>query len=155
MELGNEWILIRFSNNQDRDLVFYQRPWYVSGLNFVLIPWAPFFDPYNTQITRVDQWIRIPRLPSEFWEAAFLAELLKCVGSVVRVDQKTLLRLKGKFARVCVHIEVTKPLPGSITVSRVEGYLRVPLIYEGLHEVCPLCRGESHQLQSCPELPLP
>ena len=126
----------------------------MSGLNFVLIPWVPFFDPYNTQITGVDQWIRIPRLPWEFWEAEFLIELLKGVGSVVSFDQNTLLRLNGKFARVCVNIEVTKPLSGSITVSRVEGCLRVPLIYEGLHEVCPLCGGESHQLQSCPKLPL-
>jgi len=134
--------------------VFDQRPWYVSGLNFVLIPCVPFFDPYNTQISRVDQWIRFPRLPWEFWEAEYIAELLKCVGSVARIDQNTLLRLKGKFARVCVNIEVTKPLPGRITVSRAEGCLRVPLIYKGLHEVCPLCGGESYQLQTFPKLPL-
>lgn len=30
--------------------------------------------------------------------------------------------------------------------------MKVPLIYEGLHEVCPLCGGESHQLDSCPKL---
>jgi len=75
-------------------------------------------------------------------------------GSVVCIDQNTLLRLKGKFARVCVNIDVTKPLPRSITVSRAEGCLRVPVIYEGLHEVCPLCGGESHQLQSYPKFSL-
>lgn len=31
--------------------------------------------------------------------------------------------------------------------------MRVSLIYEGLHEVCPLCRGDSHQLDNCPKLP--
>jgi len=45
VELRNDWILIRFVNTQDKGLVFDQRPWYVSGLNFVLIPWVPFFDP--------------------------------------------------------------------------------------------------------------
>ena len=30
----------------------------------------------------------------------------------------------------------------------------MPLIYEGLHEVCPLCGGESHLFQSYPQLPL-
>ena len=154
VELGNEWILVRFANSNDRDLVFKQRPWYVSGLNFVLVPWVPFFDPFNTQITRVDQWLRIPRLPWEFWDATYLTDLLKSIGPVVRIDQNTLLRLKGKFARVCVNIDITKPLPGSITISRLAGCLRVPLIYEGLHEVCPLCGGESHVLQSCPNLPM-
>ena len=126
----------------------------MSGLNFVLIPWVPFFDPFTTQITRVDQWLRIPRLPWEFWEANYLTDLLKGIGPVVRIDQNTILRLKGKFARVCVNIDITKPLPGSVTVSRLAGCLRVPLIYEGLHEVCPLCGGESYILQSCPKLPL-
>jgi len=115
----------------------------VSGLNLVLLPWVPFFDPYNSPITSVDQWIRIPRLPWELWEADYLTDLLKCVGNVVRIDQNTLLRLKGKFARVCVNIDITKPLPGSITVSRAEGCIRVPVIFEGLHEVCPLCVGGS------------
>ena len=73
---------------------------------------------------------------------------------MVRIDQNTLLRLKGKFVRVCVNLDVTKPLRGSVSVVRPEGCLRIPLIYEGLHEVCPLCGRESHQLQSCPNLPL-
>ena len=60
---GNDWVMLRFANSQDKGLVYDQRPWYVNGLNFVLLPWATFFDPYNTLITRVDQWVRIPRLP--------------------------------------------------------------------------------------------
>ena len=72
---------------------------------------------------------------------------------MVRVDQNTLLRLKGKFARVCLNIDITHPLPGSLTIAREGLSMRVPLIYEGLHEVCPLCGGESHQLDSCPKLP--
>lgn len=63
------------------------------------------------------------------------------MGKIVRVDQNTLLRLKGKFARVCVNLDITKPLPGSITITAGELSMREPIIYEGLHEVCPLCGG--------------
>ena len=85
----------------------------MNGLNFVLIPWISFFDPYNTQITRVMR---------ELWEADYLSEILKHVGNVVRIDQNTLLRLKGKFVRVCVNIDITKPLPGfSPTLKLSEG----------------------------------
>ena len=55
---------------------------------------------------------------------------------------------------MCVTIDVTKPLPGSLTIARGDCSLRVPLIYEGLQEVCPLCGGDLHQLDSCPRLPL-
>lgn len=132
-------------------LVFDQRPWFVNGLNFVVICWVPFFDPYHTVITRVDQWIRIPRLPWEFWDMDCLRELLQHVGSIVRVDQNTLLCRKEKFARVCVNLDITKPLPGSLTIVKGDMAMRVPIIYDGLHEVCPLCGGESHQLEVCPK----
>jgi len=65
------------------------------------------------------------------------------------VDQNTLLRLKGKFARVCVHIDITEPLPGSLLVAFEGRSMKIPLIYEGLHEVCALCGTEDHQIDSC------
>jgi len=93
------------------------------------------------------------RLLWEFWDQDSLTELLKPVGTMVRVDQNTLLRLKGKFVHVCLNIDVTHPLPESITIAREGWSVKVPLVYEGLHEVYPLCGGESHQLDSCPKLP--
>jgi len=65
----------------------------------------------------------------------YLTDLLMHVGNIVKLDQNTLRRLKGKFAHICTNLDITKPLPGSLTVSRVESCLRVPLVYEGLHEV--------------------
>ena len=125
----------------------------MNGLNFVIQKWTPFSDSYSVVITHIDQWVRVPRLPWEFWDIDSLTDLLKTVSPVVRVDQNTLLRLKGKFARICLNIDITHPLPGSLTIARGSFSMRVPLIYEGLHEVCPLCGGESHQLDNCPKLP--
>lgn len=122
---------------RDKCLVWGNRPWFVNGFNLVLFPWTPFFYPYSATISHIDQWIRIPRLPWEYWTLDTLTELLKIVGRVIRVDQNTLLRLKGKFARVCVNLDISKPLPGSLLVSAHGRFLKVPLIYEGLHEVCP------------------
>ena len=32
--------------------------------------------------------------------------------------------------------------------------MRIPVIYEGLYEVCTLCGGDLHQLEACPNLPI-
>jgi len=64
----------------------------------------------------------------------YLAELLKHVGHVFKLDKNTLVRLKGKFAHICINLDITKP-PGSLIMSRMGIFLRVPIIYEGLHEV--------------------
>lgn len=66
IDLGNNWISIKFANTEDKEMVWRERPWHVNGLNLVLSPWLPFFDPYSTCIDRVDQWVRVPRFPWEF-----------------------------------------------------------------------------------------
>jgi len=149
VELGNNWILLHFANTEDKEMVWQGRPWFVVSFNFVLTCWVPFFDPFSVCIGRIDQWVRVPRLPWEFWDLETLTNLLKFVGTVIKVDQNTLLRLKGKFARACVNLDITEPLPGSLMVAFASRSMTVPLIYEGLHEFCALCGSEAHQIESC------
>jgi len=155
LELGNGWILFRFSNLQDIALVWNGRPWHVSGLNLVLRRWEPFFDPYSATIHRIDQWVKITRLPLELWEEDSLKTLLQDVGQFIKVDDITLNRSKGKFARVCLNIDITKPLRGSLflPIPNQPHPLEVPISYEVLHEVCALCGSNAHDLEVCPETP--
>ena len=50
-------------------------------------------------------------------------------------------------------MNIIEPLPGSLVISFKGKTMKVPLIYEGLHEVCALFGSESHQIDSCPKLP--
>ena len=58
VDIRNEWTLIRFTTTEDENSIYFNRPWFVNGLNLVLIPWVPFFDHFNKAIDRVDQWCR-------------------------------------------------------------------------------------------------
>ncbi|KAJ8423877.1 hypothetical protein Cgig2_001543 [Carnegiea gigantea] len=87
---------------------------------------------YGWQLTRVS------RLLWEFWDHDSRATLLKAVGPIVRLDQTTILRQRVKFVRICLHIDITHPLPRSLTIAKNGMSMRVPLIYEGLHQVFPL-----------------
>lgn len=63
IDLENGWVLLRFATMCDKEYVWFNRPWFVKGLNFVLSMWKPYFDPYSATIDRIDQWVRIPHLP--------------------------------------------------------------------------------------------
>jgi len=89
-----------FASTSDRAYVWHKQPCFVRGLNFVLSPWEPYFDPYSGTIRRINQWMRISRFPWEFWTQEALTRLLRSTGDMVRVDHNTLVRKKGKFARV-------------------------------------------------------
>lgn len=153
IELGNGWVLLRFASISDKNYVWFTFPSFVKGLNLVLTPWIPYFDPYFVAIGRIDQWVRIPRFPWEFWTLEALTNLLREVEEVVRVDHHTLLRQKGRFARVCINTDVTEALPGSLSIPTPNRDLTIPLIYEGLHEVCALCGSPTHAFDKCPCIP--
>jgi len=65
-----------------------------------------------------------------------------------RVDHNTLLRQKGKFARVCLNIDISKPLSSTLRILTPSHKLSIPLIYDGLHEVCALCGNNAHTLDT-------
>jgi len=103
----------------------------------------------------IDQWVKITRLPLELWEEEILKQLFKDVRQFIKVDDITLNRSKGKFARIYANIDITKPLRGSlfIPVPNQTAPLEVPISYEGLLEVCAVCGSDAHDLEACPETP--
>lgn len=120
------------------------------GLIWFSLPGIPFFDPFAHDIVRVDQWVCIPRLPLDI-----LITLLNDVGTIVKVDHFTMLRLHGKYSRVCLNIDITKPLRGCINLIKYGVDREVPLYYEGLHEICTFCGDVPHKLGHCPIMPVP
>lgn len=55
------------------------------------------FDPYSANITHVDQWTTVTRLPQEFWEDTQLASLLSRVRVFLKADEYTLNRGKANL----------------------------------------------------------
>lgn len=57
-----------------------------------------------------------------------------------------MLVTKGRFARVCVEIDLTKPLVAKFWLDK-RWY---SVEYEGLHLICYKCGRYGHGLKSCP-----
>lgn len=55
IDLGNGWVLSCFATMSNKEYVWFNRPWFIKGLNFVLSAWKPYFNPYSATISRVDQ----------------------------------------------------------------------------------------------------
>lgn len=128
VDLGDEWLVYMFTNEQDNEFVWRERPWFIQGLNLVLKPWEPFLDAYTNEISRVDQWIRNPRLPMELWDDKNLRIILREIGEVIKLDHYTMLKQRGEYARVCCNIDVTKSLRDRVNLNAFGVDRNVPLI---------------------------
>ena len=68
------------------------------------------------------------------------------MGIVLRIDMHTALETRGRFARLCVQIDVTKPLVTGIFIGKFEQ----SVLYEGIHRLCFDCGRVGHQKENCP-----
>ncbi|KAI9075009.1 hypothetical protein K1719_043059 [Acacia pycnantha] len=68
------------------------------------------------------------------------------IRKMIKVDRSTSIYDKGGFARICVEIDLKKPLTPTYTVFGEERNI----IYEGLHNVCFTCGMYGHQKSACP-----
>ncbi|XVF13095.1 hypothetical protein REPUB_Repub08aG0178400 [Reevesia pubescens] len=68
------------------------------------------------------------------------------IGKPLKLDANTSLAIKGKFAYICVEVDMSKPL---ISRVRVGNFIQV-IEYESMHIVYFECGVYGHQMDKCP-----
>lgn len=109
---------------------------------------VPNFIADEAQMNFLPVWVRFPILPVEFYTTSWLVQAGNRIGRTLKVDDRTLQASRGKFARVCVEIVLTKPLKAGYMLR---GKLR-RVQYEGLHSICFHCGRYGHKVLECPLL---
>ncbi|PNX76780.1 hypothetical protein L195_g032739 [Trifolium pratense] len=67
------------------------------------------------------------------------------IGRTVKVDRTTTTQARGKYARLCVEVDLTKPLLAMFQIK--DRYYKVE--YEGLHMLCLACGTFGHYKEGC------
>lgn len=78
--------------------------------------WEHNFDPQNNKTNKFLVWVRFPKLPIEYFEEDFMMKIGRRIGRPIKVDSTTSLVSKGKFARACIEVDITKPLLSKFTL---------------------------------------
>ena len=71
-------------------------------------------------------------LPVELYAETFLMRVGAKLGTMVKIDQTTSIHSRGKFAHLCVEIDLRRKLVLVITALGREFKVQ----YEGLHMIC-------------------
>ena len=146
--LGHGFFLTRLSLKEDCENILRKGPWFI-GEHFLSIrPWEPDFHPATANVSLVAVWIRLNALPIEYYNAKALHQIGKSIGNVLRVDTHTATETRGKFARLCVQIDVNKPLITAILIGKFEQ----PVCYEGISKLCFECGRVGHFKDCCPHI---
>ncbi|KAL0008051.1 hypothetical protein SO802_009553 [Lithocarpus litseifolius] len=145
VDLGFDFFLVRFSMKDDHDLVLKKGPWFI-GEHFLSIrPWEPNFRPDTANIASVAVWVRLPLLPIEYYHPEALKVIGQAIGTVLRIDTHTASEARGRFARLCVQVDINKPLIYTILI----GGFQQRVTYEGISKLCFSCGRVGHRREAC------
>lgn len=75
-----------------------------------------------------------------------LKQIGEAIGRVLRIDSHIAMEARGRYARLCILLDVTKLLINIVLIGRFEQ----SVVYEGLHKLCFSCGRIGHRKESCP-----
>ncbi|KAK5838811.1 hypothetical protein PVK06_007550 [Gossypium arboreum] len=107
-----EWVFfrIKFQRKEDYERVLTQGPWILFGQYLMVQMWTLDFNPFQLFPSVAMAWIRLPGLPGFLNNKNILGEIGRLIGKVAKLDFNTDNRLRGRFARMTVFINLDKPL---------------------------------------------
>ncbi|XP_026460777.1 serine/threonine-protein kinase PBS1-like isoform X2 [Papaver somniferum] len=111
--LGNNKFLFRFKCVEDKIRILESSElWHIQQRPLVLIKWNSKFR-LNQAMESQPVWIKIFNLPLFLWSTSILKRVGRRLGVPLYVDRKTKNRECLEYAKVCVVVDVRKPLPDS------------------------------------------
>lgn len=133
--LGHDFFLIRFSLKEDYSRVLQEGPWFVGGHYLSMRNWEPNFKASTTFVSSVVVWVRLPELPMEYYEPSILRDISKAIGPVLRIDTHAAAETRARFARICIQVDLDKPLIKLVKIGGIEQ----PVLNEGINALCFSC----------------
>ncbi|XP_057746892.1 uncharacterized protein LOC130966140 [Arachis stenosperma] len=145
MDLEGKFFLVRFTDQDDYSHALFEGPWMIADHYLLVQRWRPLFISQEMDVQKVAVWIRIPNLPAELYNKYFLWKVGKALGTMLKVDDLTSIHSRGRFARICVEIDLRKKIIPTFTALGKD----FNIVYEGLHQICFSCGRYDHRMENC------
>lgn len=147
MDLPRQFFMVRFEDEEEYLAALTGGPWKAFGSYLMVRGWSPEFNPMMDDIVTTPVWIRLSNILVTFYHKAILMGIARGLGKPIKVDLTTLNFERARFARVCVEVNLTKPLKGSVKINGERYFIS----YEGLSNICSGCGMYGHMIHSCPK----
>ncbi|XP_028807535.1 uncharacterized protein LOC114762238 [Neltuma alba] len=145
IDIGVGFFMVNFAHESDYEMALTGGPWLLYDHYLCVQPWKADFEPDEERITKISAWIRIANLPLDYYDHGVLHVLGSQIGRVLKVDLNTAKRKKGRFARICVELDLNVPLHPLILVNRKAKRIQ----YKGIHLICFSCGRYRHDAEHC------
>lgn len=96
-------------------------------------------------VNQLAVWVRISVLPIEYYDQSVLTFIGNRIRKTIKVDRTTLSRERGKYASLCIQVDLTKPLLAMFAIK--DRHFKIE--YKGLHLLCLKYGKYGHSAEGC------
>lgn len=120
--------------------------WFIFNHFLSVRKWDPKFIASNAQLTYSAIWIKLPELPTEFYDLEILQRVGSKIDTLLKADTCTSAMTRGRYARIFIELPFEKPLTTHVFI----GMYRQQILYEGFNLLCTKCGRLGHTTNRCP-----
>ncbi|KAH0727379.1 hypothetical protein KY284_003244 [Solanum tuberosum] len=116
IDLGADYYIVKFSKEENMMTALQKGPWFINGHYHSVRQWEPNFVPDEGSLTHSAAWIRLPHLPTKFYDGLLLTKICGAIGKLLKVYACTSATLRERYARLCVEVPMDVPVINQIQI---------------------------------------
>ncbi|KAL0424142.1 UNVERIFIED_CONTAM: hypothetical protein Sradi_0949000 [Sesamum radiatum] len=141
--INSKHFLINLKNESDYSRLWLRRIWYLKGFPMRVFKWSPTFTP-TQESSIVPVWVSLPELPAHLIRKDVMFVIANIIGTPLQIDSSKLSK-----ARVCVEIDLLKPMLQEVDLQICGETIVQKVEYEQVPLYCSLCQHVGHQGSEC------
>ncbi|XP_075104760.1 uncharacterized protein LOC142178874 [Nicotiana tabacum] len=118
---NNGYFSFKFDNKEDKEAILKQGPYTFNYTPFIPKQWDPEFQMNKEPTQPVPIWVMFPNLPIQFWAPGNLGRISSCMGKPICIDKLTAQEQRIAYARILIEMDISQPLPESISLELPDG----------------------------------
>jgi hypothetical protein len=133
-----------------KDRVFQNGPYFYNSGGLYLRFWTDRFYPEKEDFPCALVWIPLYSRHYEFWLEEILTGIRNTLGRYVKYLEATKQHKYTSYARICFYINISKSLPGSVTVEYQDEEWTHTIDYEHIPFICWKCHEHGNPFRVYP-----
>lgn len=115
------YFLIRFELRLEKEKMLYEGPFMMASRPIILKEWIPDFYFEKEVLREVPLWVRLPKLPLNYWSGDSLSMIGSVLGKPLCADECATLQKRISYAKLLVEVDITKPLVYKVQIEGEQG----------------------------------
>nr|KYP44877.1 hypothetical protein KK1_033618 [Cajanus cajan] len=145
IDVTHGYFILSFDLEEDQEKAISSGPWMIFYHYLIVRQWLAVFVASEATIDQTLAWVCFPRHGMVYYDESVLISIAFAIGPPIKVDTNTLTMPRGRFARVCIQIDLNVPVVGKFCLNNI--WYNVE--YEGLRMLYTKCGCYRHVSREC------